>query len=301
MVYECICLTSFAKIHAELRIKYILSEAYIYCNLLVHPTICNFMKDLQLAIVQFMPKWEDKTYNLSQVESFLRQIPHSVHVVVFPEMFTTGFSMNAPSLAESMDGPTIQALSQWSLQYRKIIVGSVIIEEDNHYYNRLIWMQPNGKYYTYDKAHLFAKAGEDKVYSKGSQKLIVSVNGWRVLLQTCYDLRFPVWARQTEILYDLMINVAHWPSVRTKAWDALLLARAIENQAFVIGCNACGNDGKGFLYSGHSQAIDCEGNILWKSDKQNDIGIVTLKKEPLNNFRQSHNFLAQRDRFIILD
>lgn len=259
------------------------------------------MKNLNVALLQMQPKWEDKATNMGQVEHLLAKIPGDTQLAILPEMFSTGFSMNADDLAETMDGPSVQQMRAWAMKYRKIIAGSLIISENNQYYNRLVWMQPDGHFYYYDKAHLFGKAGEDKVYSFGTKRLIVSVNGWRILLQTCYDLRFPVWARQTDNLYDVLINVAHWPEKRIKAWDALLTARAIENQAYVLGCNVCGKDGNGIEYNGHSQALDYEGNVLWTSDQPEQIGLVALEKQALTDFRSSHNFLADRDRFIILD
>lgn len=259
------------------------------------------MKNLNIAIVQMHLQWEDKVANFDKIEQLLQQVPSEAHIVILPEMYSTGFSMNAQDLAEPMDGPSLQRMRTLAIKHRKIIAGSLIIFEDDHYYNRLVWMQPDGQFFHYDKAHLFSKAGEHKAFTAGQQKLIVRVNGWKILLQICYDLRFPLWARQSDTLYDVMINVAHWPTKRIKAWDALLAARAIENQVYVLACNAWGDDDKGLRYSGHSQALDFEGNILWKSDLPDQIGFVSLEMQALMDFRKSHNFLEDRDRFIILD
>lgn len=256
---------------------------------------------LHCSLIQTNLKWEDKAANRAHLEKLFQEIPDHTHIIILPEMFNTGFSMKAAELYETMDGPTIQWMRTQAIAMKKIITGSLIIQADGQYYNRLIWMLPNGQHHHYDKKHLFGKANEDKYFSAGSQRVIVQVNGWKILLQTCYDLRFPVWARQQQETYDVLLNVANWPAVRSHAWRSLLVARAIENQSYVLGVNMVGTDGNDLYYSGDSAAIDFNGDLMWSLNDAAGIGHVTLDKQALLDYRAQMPFLQDRDRFILLD
>jgi predicted amidohydrolase len=229
-------------------------------------------------------------------------------IIILPEMFTTGFSMNPSRLAEKPDGATVSWMKEMAIQKKSIIAGSIIIEEGKEskaYYNRLIWMQPNGEYGIYDKRHLFAYAGEDRQYTPGNQRVIFSVNGWRILPQICYDLRFPVWSRQQigredesiKPEYDVIVYVANWPQKRKHAWRTLLMARAIENQAYVVGINRTGIDGNDIIYSGNSMVVDPLGEIIFEEEGLDIIKTVDLSKKHLQDCRNKFPFLRDSDSF----
>jgi predicted amidohydrolase len=239
------------------------------------------------------------------LEQKINAIKQPTHVVVLPEMFSTGFSMKPEQLAETMDGPTLQWMKNVAATKKVILTGSVIIEENGNYYNRLVWMLPNGQYGYYDKRHLFAYGEEDKHYASGSKRLIASVNGWKVNLMVCYDLRFPIWARQQfdedrNFEYDVLIYVANWPERRNTAWKSLLRARAIENQCYVIGVNRVGNDGSDIYHSGDSTVIDPLGEILYEKAHDEDIFTIQLNKDQLNSIRKKFQFWRDADDFEIL-
>lgn len=220
-------------------------------------------------------------------------------IIVLPEMFTSGFTMNPSHVAETMQGKTITWLKDLASKKKSAITGSLVIEEEGHYYNRLVFVHPNGTIESYDKRHTFTLAGEHKVYSAGTQKLIVNYKEWNICPLVCYDLRFPVWARNVEN-YDVLIYVANWPKVRTAAWDALLKARAIENMSYCIGVNRVGTDGNDHDYSGHSAAYDVLGNRMDSIPPHKEfIEIVTLNKEDLQTYRTKLNFLEDRDSFFL--
>lgn len=262
------------------------------------------MKDLTVTLIQTQLHWENKAANLAMLDAKIDAIPVRTEVIILPEMFSTGFSMEPEKLAETMEGETLQWMKRKSREKHVIIAGSVIIEEGGQYYNRLIWMQPNGVFGKYDKRHLFAYAGEHQHYTAGDQRLIAQVKGWKVCLAVCYDLRFPVWARNQVIndqaAYDLYINVANWPERRNTAWRTLLQARAIENQSYVIGVNRVGEDGNKIYYSGDSSIIDALGEIIYHKAHDEDIFTYTLKKEPLEQIRSKIPFLKDADRFMII-
>lgn len=264
------------------------------------------MKDLIVSCLQSELHWEDKKANLSMFEALFAQVPAHSHIIVLPEMFNTGFTMNAAAMAETMDGPGIEWMKEQAMQLKKIIAGSMIIEENGSFYNRLIWMQPDGKHYHYDKKHLFGFAGEDQHYSAGHQKVIVQVNGWRINLQVCYDLRFPVWARQAPAAaeassaYDILLYVANWPQRRISAWDTLLKARAIENQSYVIGVNRVGNDINDIYHNGSSSIIDPWGEVLWNLQDETGVYTHTFRYALLEEARTKLPFLKDADRFLIL-
>lgn len=262
------------------------------------------MSTLSVTVIQTDLAWEDKKRNLAHLSDKINCITEKTEVVILPEMFTTGFSMRPKLLAEKMDGVTVQWMKKMSADKKIILTGSVIIEDDGHYYNRLIWMLPNGEYGYYDKRHLFAYAEEHTHFSAGSKRLIACAKGWKINLLVCYDLRFPVWARQSknessEAEYDLLIYVANWPQKRSNAWKTLLQARAIENQCYVVGVNRVGSDGNNIAYSGDSMIIDPLGEILYDKPNEEDVFTCTLERETIQNARERFPFLKDSDFFII--
>jgi len=235
------------------------------------------------------------------LEQKINSIEQKAELVILPEMFSTGFSMQPETYAETMEGETIQWMQRVSKENGIILTGSVIIEEGGNYFNRLIWMLPNGQMGQYNKRHLFAYAEEDKFYTAGNKRLIASVKGWKINLQVCYDLRFPVWARQqsteNNTEYDVLIYVANWPEKRNHAWKTLLCARAIENQCYVIGVNRVGNDGNNIYHSGNSLVIDPLGQVLYHMADEEDINTITLSKEKLEEVRTRFPFWKDADDF----
>ncbi len=267
---------------------------------------------LTITTIQTNLHWEDKAANLQMLEEKINSIKEKTEIVVLPEMFTTGFSMKPELLAETMYGETVQWMKRITAEKKIILTGSVIIEESGSYYNRLIWMLPNGQYGVYDKRHRFAYAGEDNHFSAGTKRLIASVKGWKINLLVCYDLRFPVWARQRptpnpsqegigEAEYDVLIYVANWPEKRIQAWKTLLQARAIENQCYVVGVNRVGNDGNNIHYSGESMVIDPMGEVLYTKKDEEDIFTIVLDKTNLKTVREKLPFLKDADGFMILN
>ena len=261
------------------------------------------MAALTVTLLQTSLHWESKEANLEMFEEKINALQQPTHVIILPEMFSTGFSMKPETLAETMDGPTVQWMKDIAAQKKVILTGSVIIEDDGSYFNRLIWMLPNGQYGFYDKRHLFAFAKEDQHYAQGTKRLITSVNGWKVNLMVCYDLRFPVWARQQapekEFEYDILVYVANWPERRNTAWKTLLQARAIENQCYVIGVNRVGEDGNGIYHSGDSMVIDPLGSILYHAEHVEEAKTLTLDRESLDEVRRKFPFWKDLDQFSI--
>jgi len=267
------------------------------------------MSSLTVTIIQTNLYWENKEANLQMFSQKIDSIKEKTEVVILPEMFSTGFSMKPELLSEKMDGETIRWMKRISSSKKIILTGSIIIEEDGKYLNRLIWVLPNGEYGYYDKRHLFAFADEDKHYTAGDKRLIASVKGWRINLQICYDLRFPVWARQSPLFpgesqelrsdleYDLLVYVANWPERRINAWKTLLQARAIENQCYVIGVNRVGEDGNKIQYTGDSMIVDPMGEILYQKTNDEDIFIFTLLEEKLHEVREKLPFWKDADNF----
>lgn len=242
------------------------------------------------------------------LEEKITGIKEKTEIVVLPEMFSTGFSMNAKGLAETMEGETVQWMKRVAAQKKIILTGSIIIEANGNYYNRLLWILPNGQYGVYDKRHRFAYAGEDAHYTAGNKRLIASVKGWKINLQVCYDLRFPVWSRQTPSSpaevgkapeYDVLIYVANWPERRSQAWQILLQARAIENQCYVVGVNRVGNDGNEIHYSGDSMIIDPLGEVLYTKKEAEDIFTITIDRSHLDKVREKFPFWKDADEFTL--
>jgi omega-amidase len=257
-------------------------------------------EQLHITVVQPDIVWEDKKANLEQYAAMVGGLAGPRHIVALPEMFSTGFSMEAEKLAEPMDGPSVAWMADMAATHRCIMTGSLIISEEGKYYNRMLWVQPDGHIYTYDKRHLFAFAREDKHYTPGQTRTIVQVNGWRINLQVCYDLRFPVWARNQNAEYDVLLNVANWPEPRILAWKTLLQARAIENQCYVVGVNRVGKDAKGNNYTGASTVFGPLGDTLWQQEHTQACHTITLQKETLTKTREALPFLHDADKFILL-
>lgn len=269
------------------------------------------MSSLKITLVQTALHWENKEANLKMFEEKINGIDQTTHVVILPEMFSTGFSMKPEQLAENMGGATVTWMKEMAASKKIIVAGSIIIEQNGNHFNRLIWMLPNGQYGFYDKRHLFAFAEENKHYTAGTQRLIASVNGWKLNLMVCYDLRFPVWARQQFLSpsgegrdnafeYDVLIYTANWPEKRNTAWKTLLRARAIENQCYVIGVNRVGNDGNNIYHSGDSMIIDPLGEILYHKEHDEEVFTIELSKNHLQETRERFQFWRDADRFDIL-
>jgi len=270
------------------------------------------MSSLTITGIQSNLHWEDKNANLHMFEEKIFSISQTTEIVVLPEMFSTGFSMQPKKLAETMDGETLNWMKQIAAKKKIILTGSLIIKdlskESEAYYNRLVWVLPNGQIGYYDKRHLFAYADEHQHYTPGEKRLIASVKGWKVNLLVCYDLRFPVWSRQSSPSgevergpeYDVLIYVANWPERRVQAWTTLLRARAIENQCYVVGVNRTGDDGNKIHYSGESMTIDPMGEILYHKKNEEDIFTITLNKSVLEKTREKFPFWTDADLFKII-
>jgi len=250
---------------------------------------------MRVSLIQGDLAWEQKSKNLAYFRQQALQCPDS-DLILLPEMFTTGFTMNAQALAEPMDGPSIIWMQKLAQQSGAVICGSLIISENGQYYNRLIWMPPDGQVQFYDKRHLFTLAGEEKVYSPGQQRLIVHFRGFRICPLICYDLRFPIWSRNHDD-YDLLVYVANFPAKRRSAWNQLLLARAIENQCYTIGLNRVGEDINQHQYAGDSTIIDYEGKVLVKAAYQAQIISAQLSLPQQQSFRQRFPFWKDADQF----
>ena len=253
---------------------------------------------MKIALIQSNLHWEAVSQNRNSFEEKITKIDSEVDLVILPEMFSTGFTMNPKDVAETMQGETIVWMKSIAKQKNCAITGSLIITENNQFYNRLLFVFPSGEIQFYDKRHLFSLAGEDKIYRAGSQKQIVEYLGWKICLQVCYDLRFPVFARNVEN-YDLLLYVANWPKVRINAWDILLKARAVENLSYIIGVNRTGVDANNHEYNGHSQVIDFLGNPILEPQENEGVFIVELDKNIMLETRKKLNFLSDKDVFEI--
>lgn len=255
---------------------------------------------MKVALVQSSLSWENPLENRSHLSQKINGFLEEVDLIVLPEMFSSGFTMNPKTVAETMQGETVAWLQHLAKAKNCAITGSLVIEEKGNYYNRLVFVLPDGKIKTYDKRHLFTLAGEDKVYRAGAEKLIVDYKGFRICPLVCYDLRFPVFSRNAEN-YDLLIYVANWPKPRVNAWDILLKARAVENMCYTIGVNRIGTDNNQLDYVGHSQAVDFLGNYMIEPQESEGVFIVDLDKEKLLETRSKLAFLEDRDNFEIID
>lgn len=251
---------------------------------------------MKIALVQTALFWEDSSKNLQQLAEKITAV-EAVDLIVLPEMFSTGFSMRPAALAQTMDGEAVNWMRQTAAKKNCALCGSLIIQENNTYYNRLIWATPDGTIATYDKRHLFALSDEPHLYGSGKERLIVEWKGWKICPMICFDLRFPVWSRNTGGAYELLIYVANWPERRNTAWKTLLQARAIENQAYVIGVNRVGNDGNNIYHSGDSMVIDPMGTLLFHQAHDEVVHIAELHLEQVQQVRTQLPFLSSADSF----
>lgn len=257
-------------------------------------------EDLRISMIQSHIIWEDRSENLGYYGELLRRVSGKTDLAVLPETFTTGFSMNVEALADTMEGETVAAMKEWAAKYRMAVTGSFIVKEGERYYNRALFVTPEGACSFYDKRHLFRMAEEDRHFAAGDKQVIVSYKGWNICLQVCYDLRFPVWSRNVDNAYDLLIYVANWPEARKKVWKSLLQARAIENMCYVCGVNRVGIDGKGFTYRGDSMIYDPRGKKLADAGKREEVTrTCTLRKSDLDEFRSKFPAWKDADSFTI--
>jgi omega-amidase len=290
------------------------------------------MQDLSVTIIQTSLYWENPTANLANLEEKIAKISTQSDLIILPEMFTTGFTMNVKAVAEPMNFTTFKWMRQQAKQTKAVITGSYIVKEGENYYNRLLWMRPDGTFEKYDKRHLFRMGGEHHHFAGGSERLIVELKGWKICPLICYDLRFPVWSRNFQqeeggkeevkmgkeigdnpiphtydlipttpnLNYDILIYVANWPAVRSQVWDTLLQARALENQSYCIGVNRVGEDGMGLNYTGNSAVIDFKGNPLFYQKDSEVINNQILSKQELDDFRTKFPAYLDADEFEII-
>jgi omega-amidase len=263
------------------------------------------MHNLRITLLQADLYWEDPTANRAALEEKIWRLDHPGDVIVLPEMFTTGFTMRARPLAEPMQLHTFKWMRQMAAQTDALMLGSYIVQEQGSCYNRLVWMQPDGAFYTYDKRHLFRMAGEHEVYMPGNSRLVSEWKGWRICPMICYDLRFPVWSRNryrqdlNRMEYDLLVFVANWPSARIEAWDVLLRARAIENLCYTAGVNRTGTDGNGIAHAGHSAVYSPRGECLSFAGEGEAVISTELSFEDLEQYRQKFSAWMDADSFSL--
>lgn len=264
------------------------------------------MQDLKVTLIQTSLHWESTEKNLELFESKTNDLKEQTDLIVLPEMFTTGFTMNPEQHAEPENGPGLQWMQKRAGEMDTTITGSISTRVGDRYYNRMYWVNPDGSFQFYDKKHLFSYAGEDQHYSAGEKKLIIDFRGWKILLIVCFDLRFPVWCRnaydhEKGFDYDAMICIANWPEMRSHAWRILLMSRAIENQAYTIGVNRVGEDGNGIPHSGDSGVMDAAGeSVSYILPHQTKTETVTLSSESLVSFREKFRFAPEWDRFRMM-
>ena len=261
--------------------------------------------DLRVALVQTDLHWQDKTANLALLEEKIWSLKNTCDLIVLPEMFATGFSMESALLAEPMNLQVHKWMKQLAAQTGSVITGTVIISEGGNYYNRLLWVEPVGTTQHYDKRHLFRMANEDASFASGTELPIFSLKGWKICPQICYDLRFPIWARNHwnsgNAAYDLLFYVASWPAARISAWDTLLPARAIENLSYCLGVNRVGIDGNQIAYTGHSAAYDFKGERLVDLGEKDQIQVVSLSRSSLEEYRSKFPAWKDADKFTLLE
>ncbi len=264
------------------------------------------MQNLNISLIQSVLHWQDIDANLAMFEEKIWQIEENTDLILLPEMFNTGFTNETHKLGEVMKLKTFRWLQQQAAQTKAAIAGSYIVKEAGSFYNRLIWMEPDGNYYQYDKRHLFRMANEHHYFAAGEEKIIVTYKGWKICPLICYDLRFPVWSRNVtkdEVAneYDLLIYVANWPSARQTAWNTLLQARAIENLSYVVGLNRTGVDGNKISYNGDSAFIDPKGNYLKKLSDREETVTISLDYQRLADFRKKFPAHLDADDFNIIN
>ena len=263
---------------------------------------------MNITLFQTALHWQDPVANRAMLEEIIFTLPHPTDLIVLPEMFTTGFTMDAAAVAEPMNLTTFRWLRQMAQQTNAAITGSYVVRESTptgrQFYNRLVWMEPDGQFATYDKRHLFRMAGEEKLYTAGNQRVVREWRGWRICPLVCYDLRFPVWSRNQvrpdgTLDYDLLLYVANWPAPRQAPWDTLLQARAIENLSYVAGVNRVGTDGPGHPYTGGTALIDFKGDVLFRQYDTEAVHQQTLSLESLQAFRTKFPAYLDADDFTL--
>lgn len=254
---------------------------------------------MKIALIQAPLIWENPTQNRDYFEAKIRTLLDKPDLIVLPEMFTTGFTMQPAAIAESMNGKTVLWMKTVATSQKCALVGSLVIKENDLFFNRLLFVFPDGSVSFYDKKHLFTLAGENCFYTAGTSKLVVEYLGFKICPLICYDLRFPVFARNTTD-YDVLIYIANWPQTRINAWDILLKARAVENMSYVLGVNRIGTDKNELIYTGHTQAIDFFGQNLIEPQENEGIFLTTLDLKKLKTSRQKLGFLNDRDPFLML-
>jgi len=258
------------------------------------------MQNLTINIIQSDLVWEDVAANLKAFTKKIKAVKQS-DLIVLPETFSTAFSMNSEHLAEPMNGKTMTWMATMAKEKNTVLAGSAILRENDHIFNRFIWMRPDGSFDKYDKRHLFRMGDEHNHFTAGSERLIVELKGWKICPQICYDLRFPVWSRNKKQEYDLLLYIANWPEVRIPAWEKLLYARAIENQCYVAGVNRIGIDGNGVNCSGNSMLIDFKGDLIWKAkDLEEETKTVKVSLDDLNGFRKKFPVGMDADEFEVI-
>jgi omega-amidase len=257
------------------------------------------MQDLKVTLIQSELVWEDIDSNLAGFDDRIDAIEEDTHLIVLPEMFSTGFTMNAAAMAQDMNGSAVKWIKKKSAEKNIDIVGSIIADDEGQFFNRLVWAKPSGEVFIYDKKHLFRMAGEEKIYSPGRKHITVELRGWKIRPFICYDLRFPAWTRNIANQFDAAIFVANWPGRRSAHWKALLQARAIENQCYIIGVNRVGVDGNGLSYSGDSSIIDPWGTVIFQKSTEACIHTGELSYEILQQSRESFPVWKDADNDII--
>jgi len=256
------------------------------------------MEDLRISLLQTELHWEQRQKNRTALAQYMEPLRGNTDLILLPEMFTTGFTMHAADMAEPMDGATVIWMQERAADLQAVLCGSFIAAENGHYYNRLVWMRPDGSFVHYDKRHRFTLAGEDQHYAAGSERLLVTLKGWRIMPLICYDLRFPVWSRN-DLDYHLLLYVANWPAKRRHAWRSLLAARAIENQSYTIGVNRVGRDEQEIDYAGDSTVLDFAGEQLLHHAHVEQVSTITLAAKAQADFRSRFAFLRDRDHFAL--
>jgi len=257
------------------------------------------MQDLKIALIQFDIFWQNPAANKKLLEAKIASINSDVDLIILPEMFSTGFTMDTVENAEQMEGETLFWMRQMAASSDAVITGSIIIKERENYFNRLLWVTPQGEHIYYDKRHLFRMAKEHAHFSVGNKQPIFELKGWKIKPQICYDLRFPVWSRNRQLEYDLIFYVANWPKARINAWDTLLQARAIENLSYSIGINRVGTDGSNKAYNGHTGCYNYKGELLGEVAEKEAVVYANLSKSDLDNYRKSFPAHLDSDTFII--
>lgn len=258
------------------------------------------MEQLKVTLLQAYLFWENAAKNLQNISLKLSDIRERTDLIVLPEMFNTGFTMNAVDNAEKMDGKTVNWMRDTARKFNAVVTGSLIIEENGNFYNRMVWMRPDASYETYDKKHLFGLGEEDKTYTAGDKQVIVELKGWKIRLAICYDLRFPVWLRNHQLQYDLLLVVANWPEKRAHHWRMLIPARAVENQSFIIALNRVGYDGKQIYYSGDTTCLSPAGDVIYYKRDEEDLYTFTINKAEVERVRTEMPFLKDADDFNLI-